>query len=305
MSASAKIYTELTDLQRLRFSAHGYSFTAAQPVNSILAGNNVSKLRGRGLNFEELRHYRPGDDIRAMDWKVTRRTGKPHIKVYTEERERNIYLLVDQRQSMFFGSQDTMKSVMAAEVAALIAWTISETGDRLGALVFNDQTVNAVTPRRGKPHVLHVLNTIVEYNHALAARYQEEDASDSINKPLTKVNQLSHHNGLVIIITDGIGWTEQSTTLVKNLRRHNEVIACHIYDPLEINLPHMENMVVSDGEKQIQFSSKDQKIRSDFSTHRDEKVSAFTLMAKKYRIPVLPFSTDKASDKQLRKMLGG
>ena len=99
------IYTNVDALQRLQFAAKGFAFNTLQPINSILAGKNISKLRGRGLNFEEMRQYQRGDDIRTMDWKVTMRTGKPHVKVYTEEKERSVFLLVDQRQSMFFGSK--------------------------------------------------------------------------------------------------------------------------------------------------------------------------------------------------------
>ena len=105
LDSLTNIYTNMDALRRLKVHSRGFSFHSRQPANSVLAGKYVSKLRGRGLNFEELRHYCPGDDIRCMDWKVTRRTGKPHIKVYTEERERNIYLIIDQRHSMFFGSQ--------------------------------------------------------------------------------------------------------------------------------------------------------------------------------------------------------
>ena len=97
------IYADLNELRRLKYLAKGFSFTPNQPANSALSGKNASKLRGRGLNFEELRHYQPGDDIRSMDWKVTQRTGKPHIKVFTEERERNVFLAIDQRMTMFFG----------------------------------------------------------------------------------------------------------------------------------------------------------------------------------------------------------
>jgi uncharacterized protein (DUF58 family) len=92
-------------LRALEFRARGFSFLPRQPARSVLTGRHSSRLRGRGLNFEELRHYQPGDDIRSLDWKVTRRTGKPHVRVYTEERERSVLLLVDQRVSMFFGSQ--------------------------------------------------------------------------------------------------------------------------------------------------------------------------------------------------------
>lgn len=98
------VYADLAELARLKFRTRGFSFLPRQPVHSILAGRHASRLRGRGLNFEEIRRYLPGDDIRNMDWRVTARTRQPHVRVYTEERDRPVLLVVDQRQSMFFGS---------------------------------------------------------------------------------------------------------------------------------------------------------------------------------------------------------
>ena len=126
-------YTTLADLARLRYDARGFSYLPGQPVQSLLSGRKRSRLRGRGLDFDELRHYRPGDDIRTMDWRVTNRTGKPHVRVYTEERDRPVMAIVDQRLPMFFGSRVRMKSVAAAEMAALTAWRVLDVGDRIGA----------------------------------------------------------------------------------------------------------------------------------------------------------------------------
>ena len=112
------VYANLQDLIKLQHKASGFSFLPKQPVHSLLSGRHASRLRGRGLDFEEIRRYLPGDDIRTMDWKVTARTKKPHIRVYTEERERPVLLVVDQRMSMFFGSTSRMKAVTAAEAAA-------------------------------------------------------------------------------------------------------------------------------------------------------------------------------------------
>ena len=108
------VYVELDQLVRLQYRASGFSFLPRQPVHSLLAGRRGSRLRGRGLDFEEIRGYLPGDDIRTMDWRVTARTRKPHVRVYTEERDRPVLLVVDQRLGMFFGSRRAMKSVVAA-----------------------------------------------------------------------------------------------------------------------------------------------------------------------------------------------
>src|SRR5262245_45573700 len=147
-SATAGVYADLDALVRLQFQARGFSFLPHQPVHSLLAGRHASRLRGRGLNFEEIRHYLPGDDIRNMDWHVTARMRQPYIRVYTEERDRPVLLLVDQRRSMFLGRQRAVKSVVAAEATALAAWRVRQAGDRVGAMVFDDQEVVEIPPQR-------------------------------------------------------------------------------------------------------------------------------------------------------------
>src|SRR5918992_1045726 len=133
------VYADLAELVRLKFRTRGFSFLPLQLVHSTLTGRHASRLRGRGLNFEEIRRYLPGDDIRHMDWRVTARTRKPHVRVYSEERDRPVLLVIDQRQNMFFGSRRAMKS-------ALAAWRILQAGDRVGALVFDDVEVVEFPP---------------------------------------------------------------------------------------------------------------------------------------------------------------
>ncbi len=304
---TSAIYADLNELRRLKYLAKGFSFTPNQPANSALSGKNVSKLRGRGLNFEELRHYRPGDDIRSMDWKVTQRTGKPHIKVFTEERERNVFLAIDQRMTMFFGSSNKMKSVIAAELAALIAWQISDSGDRIGAVIYNDQQTKVIPAKRGKQHVVNLLSEVLKKNHELSldnsAQLQNDD-SDSYNKMLATLNKVSSHNGLIILIGDGHGFDEKSTDFIKQLRQHNEVIACHIFDPLELKLPKMSQMIVSDGVQQIQFSSEKKNFQKNYEAEIARQLESYVKAAKKYRIPLIEIDTISPVEQQLRKALG-
>ena len=308
---NSAIYADLNELRRLKYLAKGFSFTPNQPANSALSGKNVSKLRGRGLNFEELRHYRPGDDIRAMDWKVTQRTGKPHIKVFTEERERNVFLAIDQRMTMFFGSSNKMKSVIAAELSALIAWQISDSGDRIGAVIYNDEQTKVIPAKRGKQHVVNLLSEVLKKNHELSIdlsaknkAQKQVDDSESYNKMLATLNKVSSHNGLIILIGDGHGFNEASTDYIKKLRQHNEVIACHISDPLEQTLPKMSQMVVSDGVQQIQFSSDNKQVQKKYEAEIARQLESYVKAAKKYRIPLIEIDTISPVEQQLRKALG-
>lgn len=304
---SSAIYADLNELRRLKYLAKGFSFTPNQPANSALSGKNVSKLRGRGLNFEELRHYRPGDDIRSMDWKVTQRTGKPHIKVFTEERERNVFLAIDQRMTMFFGSSNKMKSVIAAELAALIAWQISDSGDRIGAVIYNDSKTKVIPAKRGKQHVVNLLSEVLKKNHELSINNNTNfkiNDSDSYNKMLATLNKVSSHNGLIILIGDGHGFNEASTDHIKKLRQHNEVIACHISDPLEQTLPKMSQMIVSDGVQQIQFSSENKNVQKKYQEEITRQLDSYVKAAKKYRIPLIEIDTLAPVEQQLRKALG-
>ena len=163
------VYTNLKRLAGLRYRAHGFSYLPSQPVRSVLAGRKRSRLRGRGLDFDELRHYRPGDDIRTMDWRVTRRMGSPFVRVYTEEKDRPVWVVVDQRLSMFFGSQRQMKSVAAADAAALTAWRVIGVGDRVGALLFNDTQQRYVRPSRSPDSLMGWLEQLVVMNEGLGA----------------------------------------------------------------------------------------------------------------------------------------
>lgn len=298
------IYTNIDSLRRLQHLAKGFSFLPNQPVNSILSGMNVSKLRGRGLNFEELRHYRPGDDIRSMDWKVTRRTGKPHIKVYTEERERNVYLVVDQRSNMFFGSTHKMKSVIAAELAALMAFRITDSSDRVGAVVYNNSDIKIVPAKRGRQHVINVLSEIVRQNNLLGQALPPDQNKQVMSNVLAKLSHVCGNNALVILISDGAGWDKQCTEYIKRIRQHNEIIACHISDPLEQKLPQMSQMVVSDGELQIQFSSHDKNFQNKYQTEIKEQLVRYTNTTRKYRIPLLSVSTILPVEQQIRKAFG-
>ena len=148
MTDDPRIHVDLAHLAGLELRAAGFDFLPRQPVGSVLSGRRAARVRGRGLEFEEIRGYLPGDDVRAIDWKVTARTGSPHVRVTREERDRPALILADQRMSMFFGTVLNMKSVTAAEIAAMAAWRILAAGDRVGGIVLSDGGFDAVVARQ-------------------------------------------------------------------------------------------------------------------------------------------------------------
>jgi hypothetical protein len=303
-SLDPQIYTDLKSLRLLKYKATGFDFLPNQPVNSLLTGRHVSKLRGRGLNFEEMRHYQFGDDIRTMDWKVTMRTGKPHVKVFSEERERNVYLLVDQRKSMFFGSTGKMKSVIAAELASLIAWKIIDTTDRVGGIIFDDTATVSVTPERSSNHVLKLLNEIVRKNQALSTGQVEDSQQSSLSKLFYQAQRLVKHDALIIVVSDGYGYSPHSEEQIKNLCQHNDMIFCHVTDPLEHELAEVDQMIVSDGKMQLALPKGEASMHKQFADDVSSAIEHFTQVAKKYRIPLLKFNTIEPTEVQLRRVLG-
>ena len=301
---NAGIYTSLKELVALQYKASGFSFLPKQPVHSILSGRHNSRLRGRGLNFEVLRHYRAGDDIRTMDWKVTNRTGKPHVRVYSEERERPVLLLVDQRINMFFGSQLKMKSVIAAELAALSAWRVLSVGDRVGALVFNDTEIIETRPHRSRKTVMQILQNVMSLNHALKAEYAAGQNDEQLNLALREAERLSGHDYLIVIISDMSGWNDETVKRIKRLAQHNDVMASLVFDTLEKNLPDSSRLVLSDGDKQIQVDSGKAGLNQLYTEHFESAVEYLQSELKKHGIPVIPMNTRDDVLSQVRTAIG-
>jgi uncharacterized protein (DUF58 family) len=298
------IYASLKELVALQHRASGFSLLPRQPVHSILSGRHTSHLRGRGLNFEELRHYRAGDDIRTMDWKVSNRTRKPHVRVYTEERERPVLLLVDQRISMFFGSQLKMKSVVAAELAALAAWRVLSVSDRVGALVFNDTQIMETRPHRSRKTVMQILHNVLTLNHALSAEYPDAQNDSQLNLVLRETERLSGHDYLIVIISDLSGWNGETVKRIKRLGRHNDVMASLVFDPLEKTLPDTSALVLSDGDTQIQVDAGNSALGMQYTEHFESGIEHLQSELSKHGIPVILMNTTETVLDQVRRAIG-
>lgn len=298
-----RIHVDLAHLRRLEGPARWLSLLPRQQARSVLRGRHASRLRGRGLNFEELRGYLPGDDVRSIDWKVTARTGEPHIRVYTEERDRPVMILVDQRQSMFFGSRLNMKSVTAAETAALAAFRVLHQGDRVGGVVFGDDRAAEFRPARRRGTLERLLAAIAAANATLTAEAPSRPAMP-LNAPLASMLRIARRDHLILLISDFDDVDDRTDRLIGGLCRHNDVLLCPVTDPTAQDIPESLRLVVSDGVLQAEIDATSGRVRQalrDFSTGRLARVLDWE---RRFGAAVLPLSAGEATLPQILRLLG-
>jgi uncharacterized protein (DUF58 family) len=298
-----RVHTSQSHLRSLEGLARGLRFLPRQPSGSVLNGRHASRLRGRGLNFEEMRDYLPGDDVRSIDWKATARTGKPHVRVFTEERDRPALLVVDQRMSMYFGSSLNMKSVTAAEAAALTAFAVLAAGDRVGGVVFDDDHIIELKPKRSGRAVNVFLNQVAQHNSALHADRKVAEPMP-LNRVLQAVGRIATHDHLIVIFSDFDGIDEETHRLLSRIARHNDLILTLVYDPMAEALPRGGRLVMSDGALQIDVDlgrSSTHEALASFSSGRLQRIRDWQ---HELGIAVLPLSAGEETVGQVRRLMG-
>jgi uncharacterized protein (DUF58 family) len=241
--------------------------TASTPTSGPHGGSRLSRHRGRGVDFAEVRLYQPGDDVRSIDWRVTARKAKPHTKVYREERERPTLIVVDQSRAMFFGSRVRMKSVAAAECAALLAWHAVDGGDRVGGLVYDDGAEYAFKPFRSARAVVRLLSQIGNSNVALRDSVEKPIQQRRLPVVLDHLVRVARNGHRIYLISDFYGFDTDDERQLKRIARHNSVALIHVSDPLEQELPPPDRYTVTDGTLRSVLSTSDARVRQQY---RDE-----------------------------------
>ena len=288
---STGAYVELEHLSSYMVAARHLPLKKNNRALAMLTGPYKTLIRGRGMEFEDVRQYQPGDDIRTIDWRVSARTGKTHTKQFREEREKPILLAVDQRKNMFFGSRVALKSVLAVDLAAYLAWAGFHKGDRVGGLVFNDHDNTDIRPRRQRKTVLQLIHALVNYNKALHG-FQKEQVQP-LSQALMELKRVAKPGTQVFVISDFHDLDESCSSILHDLAKHCEVIALRVYDPLEAELPQQGTFRASTGDSFFQFNSSDKNTRQRYQMSFLEHTEAIRALFGKYKIPVIPIATDE------------
>jgi uncharacterized protein (DUF58 family) len=298
------IYVSAADLAGLEAQARHLVFRPPRPNHNLLAGRHGSRVRGRGLDFEELRQYLPGDDVRTIDWKVTARSRRPFVRVYTEEKDRPVTLVVDQRINMFFGSARALKSVTAAEAAALCGWRAIADGDRVGSLLFDDTNVVEQRPQRDRGSMLRWLGTLARMNQALTADSPARRNGGQLDRALEAAVRVAQHDHLVIVCTDCDGHGERSEDLLRQLAIRNDVVLLLVHDPFFSKLPESGALVVTDGGLQVELRMASGRIRRSISEGADARLARQLNWQRELGIVVVPISAAEETPAQLRHLMG-
>ena len=274
-------------------------------INSLQTGAYVSHFRGRGMEFDESRPYQPGDDPRNIDWRVTARSSQAYTKLFREERERPVLVVVDLRSNMHFATQGSFKSVIASRAAALISWAAQHRGDRLGGLIFGDSTHRELKPKLGRQAALRYVHELV--NHPDWQRSAEGPAKDE-EPPLTRamavLRRVARPGSLVVVISDFVGFSRAAQAYLTGVARHNEVLAVFVSDPLEHELPPPGRYRLVSNDVELAIDTYARTARQDYEHAFEERQHSLEKFCQRYGIHLLSISTEEDPVVSMQTALG-
>ena len=276
----------------------------AKKIRALQSGAYVSPFKGRGMEFDEVRAYNPGDDVRTLDWRVTARTGKPHTKLFREERERAVLLWIDLRRPMLFATQGAYKAVRAAQAAALLGWSAIQNGDRLGGLIFSETDHVELRPRRGKRALLHLVQKLAD-DPAWTPESHEPSAIDILQQALLRLRRVAQPGCLIFMLSDFDGLDKQHTAHLASLARHSDLVMVSIHDPLEAELPPAGRYRVSDGQRILTVDTEPEDIRSHYQQRYRDRQAELHRQCQHHGIYQIELSTADDPLSVLRQGLGG
>lgn len=274
---------ELLDLRRYVQSLYCHSQGKASR-----SGGHLSRLRGRGMDFSEVRNYQAGDEIRHMEWRVTARTGRPHVKLYEEEKERPVVILADFNPSMIFGTRIAFKSVVAARLAALLAWATVKQGDRVGGVFFSAQEHSEFTPRGRESGVLPMLAALSRYTDQSLA--QRRLPPRQLSDALMRLRRVVRPGSLLVVISDFYTMDEECEKHFNRLRMHNDILAYQICDKIELAPPKPQQYAITDGQRELLLDTGIATVNQAYADYCEQRVAKLKDQLRLLQIPYLQVS---------------
>ena len=278
---------DVTTLVGMRFGTRDLKFFPRRMAKTSLMGGHHSRTRGRGMDFEEVRQYQPGDDIRSIDWRVTARTLTPHTKLFREERERPILVITDLRPNMFFGSK-MLKSITACQLAAALGWAGLNANDRVGGLIIGAEQHREIRARRSSHSVLQLIHQLRDFSelltHSVPGKYSMTDI-------IRDSRRVALPGSTLFLISDFHDLNKKCEQHLFELARHCDVNLCQIHDPLEKQLPPPALYQVSDGNQQFSLNARSRELREEFEQHFLRHQARLRQLCTQLRMGLMAFET--------------
>ena len=275
------------DPKELLKKVRAIQIRASRMVDDVLAGEYSSVFKGRGMEFDEVRLYAPGDEIRTIDWNVTARTGIPHVKRFVEERELTVVLLVDLSSSGRFGTVRQLKSEVAAEICALLAFSAIRNHDKVGLVLFTDRIEKYIPPKKGKKHVLRVIRELLDFAPA--------GGGTDIGGALEFVSRVLRRRSVVFLVSDFLEDARTFDRPLKLASRRHDLIPITISDPREVELPPLGLLELEDAEtgETMVIDTKSLRIRSRFRERGTKAAAARTELFRRIDVDQIAVETDR------------
>ena len=300
------LYPDFAELVALKSKASRLLLGSGRQSMAIAPGDYTSPFRGQGLAFHEVREYRAGDDIRSIDWRVTARTDKPHVKVFVEERERTVILCIDANASMRFGTRGTFKSIQAARAAALLGWHANGRNDRVGCIVFGDvqDGTQSFAPKRSRQSLWQAFKLLSQQTHGV------HKAQVPLQVALAQLERGAPTGSLILIISDFNESTGLDERQLGNLRRRSDIVLVAINDPADREIPAMGTVILTDAAgHRLVFHSDGKAARETYEKQWTENRRRFEDIARRQKIGIVDLHTEKDIHKDLylglRRLGGG
>jgi len=314
------VFCTIEELIALKLNAAQLQFPLRNKSKSHLNGPIVSSLRGRGIDFDEVRAYQAGDEIRSIDWRVTARTGQVHTKVYKEEKEKPVYVLLDLRKPMFFGSERYFKSAIACHLASLLAWSSLKNGDRFGSIIFSDNRHQEIKPKSSSKSVLAFLKLAADYSQVLSGveinknpntvinnsvdKKTDDNDSISLANAVQKLLQIIRPGSLVYIISDFHDFDDEVKKNLSLMSRHNDLIALKVSDALEHTLPQSQRLLFTNSKAEdsavSEIQGQQKNIFEQYQQHFIEKQNRLEHELMLARVPCMTVNTGQEAFEQLQ-----
>lgn len=314
LNGDGVVQSSLESLLRQQRNAHLLK-RGKHKIRARQAGQHLSVYKGRGMDFAESRIYMPGDDIRAMDWKVTARTGVAHTKEFQEERERPILVWTDQRPNMFFATRGRFKSVLAAETASLLIWKSWLDGDRAGGMIVGNNDHAEIRPARSKAKVLQLLQHLADYSQTLFEMSKTTDtnsdkSSETLAQSWQRLRRVTSPGAQVFIISDFRGLDSEAEKQLVSVSKHASTTLIRISDPFEQQLPDLsksrkKRFALSNGRRFLRINFSNKAVRKEHEKHYSQLTSQLEQLAQKTRSKLIVLSTTDDENQILEKLVWG